>query len=136
MKIIRCFNILLVAACVMLLAGCKDDVQTDYRDAWEGSYAGYCEYHYSTGSDDHLFDTIYTDESMSVAKQGENELVIGYIGHLFPVNCNPEGNLTSTSNNPHSMWCGKITGDSLSFEYSDVSQGNTVTRHFNGKKQK
>ena len=127
------FLIPVLATCLSVFAGCGDK-DIDYRDAWEGTYVGYCEYHYSSGTDHH-FDTVYTDESLSVAKQGENELVIGYIGHLFPVNCTPEGGLIGPADNPHSMWQGRITGDSLSFDYSDVSQGNVVTRHFEGRKK-
>ena len=123
-----------LATCMAIFAGCGDK-DNDYRDAWVGTYEGYCDVHYSSGSDQQ-FDTVYTDETLSIDKQGDNGLVINYIGQSFPVNCTSEGNLTAPSENPHSMWEGKITGDSLSFTYYDVSQGNATTRHFKGKKTK
>ena len=132
MKTIR-FFIPVLAACVAVFAGCGDK-DNDYRDVWEGDYVGYCEYHYSLGSD-HQFDTIYTNESLSVAKQGEKELVIGYIGQSYTVNCTSEGTFTSTTNNPHSEWDGYFKGDSLFFNYYDVSQGQSTSRHFKGNKK-
>jgi hypothetical protein len=125
--------ILIFAACMFFFAGCKDD-DLDYRDTWVGSYEGYCEYHSSTGSD-YQFDTIYTNESLSVSKQGDDGLTIDYLGQLFPVHCTSEGTFTSTSDNPHSEWNGCIKGDSLFFNYHDVSQGHSSARHFKGKRQ-
>lgn len=127
------FFIPLLAACLALFASCGDKDE-DYRDAWEGTYVGYREYHCSIGSD-YQFDTLYTDETLSVAKQGDMELVIGYIGQIFPVNCTPEGTFTATTTNPHSEWDGRVTGDSLFFNYYDVTQGRSSAWHFKGIKQ-
>lgn len=135
------FLIPLLVACMAVVVGCGDkdnagngNNDNDYRDAWLGTYDGYCEYHSSTGSD-HQFDTVYTDESLSVSKQGDEELVIDYIGQSFAVRCTSEGTFTSTTDNPHSEWNGRIKGDSLFFNYHDVSQGHSSTRHFEGKKR-
>ena len=126
------FLISVLAGCLAVFAACGDK-DNDYRDAWLGTYEGYCEYHHYIGSDQH-FDTVYTNETLSVTKQGDNGLVIDYIGQLFPVTCTSEGTFTSTSDNPHSEWSGEIQGDSLFFRYYDVSQGQSTTRHFKGKK--
>jgi hypothetical protein len=128
------FLIPVFAACLAVFAACGDK-DNDYRDAWLGTYEGYCEYHHYIGSDQH-FDTVYTNETLSVTKQGDNGLVIDYIGQLFPVTCTSEGTFTSTTDNPHSEWSGEIEGDSLFFRYYDVSQGQSTTRHFKGKKTK
>ncbi len=140
MKIISRFNnLLIIAACMLFLASCGDK-DNDYRDGWVGVYEGYCEYHHSAGSD-FQFDTVCDNETLSVAKQGDNGLLIAYIGQSlssqsFSVNCNQEGSFTSTTNNPHSEWNGCFKGDSLFFNYYDVSQGQSNTRHFKGKKTK
>ena len=127
------FLIPVLAACLAVFAACGDK-DNDYRDAWVGTYEGECAYHHSSGSD-HQFDTVYTDETLTVAKQGDNELVIDYIGQSFPVTCTSEGTFTSTTNNPHSGWDGCVKGDSLFFNYYDVSQGQSTTRHFKGRKK-
>ena len=114
-------------------ASCGDK-DNDYRDAWVGTYEGYCEYHHSAGSDQQ-FDTVYTNETLSVTKQGSMGLLIAYIGQSFPVDCTSEGTFFSTSDNPHSEWEGSIQGDSLFFNYHDVSQGQSTTRLFKGKKK-
>ncbi len=121
------------ATCLSVFVGCGDK-DNDYRDAWVGTYEGYCDYHSSTGSDNQ-FDTVYANESLSVSKQEDEGLVIDYIGQSFPVHCTSEGTFTSTSNNPHSEWNGCIKGDSLFFNYHDVSQGHSSSRQFKGKRQ-
>lgn len=113
--------------------GCGDK-DNDYRDPWLGTYEGNCEYHSSTGSD-HQFDTVYTNQSLTVSKQGNEGLVLDYLGQSFQVHCSSDGTFTSTSFNPHSEWIGCIKGDSLYFNYQDVSQGHSTTRHFKGKKK-
>jgi len=120
-----------LAACLAVFAACGDK-DNDYRDAWVGTYDGYWEYHHSSGTD-HQFDTVYTDKTLTVDKQGDNGLLIG---QSFPVTCTQEGTFTSTTNNPHSEWYGSIKNDSLFFSYHDVSQGQSTTRHFVGKKTK
>ena len=132
MKTVR-FLIPALAACLAVFAACGDK-DNDYRDAWVGTYEGYYNFHYSSGSD-HQFDTVYIDETLTVAKQGDRELVVGFIGQNFPVTCTPEGTFASTTENPHSEWGGSIKGDSLFFTYYDVSQGQSVTRHFVGSKK-
>jgi hypothetical protein len=72
---------------------------------------------------------------VTVSKQGNEGLVMDYLGQSFQVLCSADGTFTSTSNNPHSEWNGFIKGDSLFFNYYDVSQGHSSTRHFKGKKK-
>ena len=127
------FLIPVLAGCLAVFAACGDK-DNDYRDAWLGTYEGYCEYHHYIGSDQH-FDTVYTNESVTVSKQGNEGLVMDYLGQSFQVLCSGDGTFTSTSNNPHSEWNGCIKGDSLFFNYYDVSQGHSSTRHFKGKKK-
>lgn len=126
--------VLALAVCLSVFVSCGDK-DNDYRDAWVGTYEGYCDYHSSMGAD-HQFDTVYTNESLTVSKQGDEGLVIGYIGQSFPVQCTSEGTFTSTSNNPHNEWNGCVKGDSLFFNYNNVSQGQSSTRQFKGKKTK
>lgn len=122
---------LLIIACLAIFVACEDkDNDTDFRDAWIGSYEGSSEFHLTAGAV-----TVYTNETLSVTKQDANELVIDYIDQLFPVSCTSEGTFTSTTNNPHSEWYGNIKGDSLFFTYHDVSQGHSITRHFKGSKK-
>ncbi|MBP5189341.1 MAG: hypothetical protein J6031_00295 [Bacteroidales bacterium] len=121
-----------LVSCLAVFVGCGDK-DNDFRDTWVGTYEGYSDYHFSTGTD-HQFDTVYTNESLSVSKQETVGLVIDYLGQSFPVSCTSEGTFTSSSNNPHSEWNGCIKGDSLFFNYHDVSQGYSSTRLFKGKK--
>ena len=125
----------MLATCLAVFVGCGDK-DNDYRDTWLGMYEGYCEYHSSTGSD-HQFDTVYTNQSLSVSKQGNEGLVLDYLylGQSFQVLCSSDGTFTSISNNPHSEWDGCFKGDSLFFNYYDISQGHSSTRHFKGKKE-
>ena len=125
----------MLATCLAVFVGCGDK-DNDYRDTWLGTYEGYCEYLSSTGSD-HQFDTVYTNQSLSVSKQGNEGLVLDYLylGQSFQVLCSSDGTFTSISNNPHSEWDGCFKGDSLFFNYYDVSQGHSSTRHFKGKKE-
>ena len=125
----------MLATCLAVFVGCGDK-DNDYRDTWLGMYEGYCEYYSSTGSD-HQFDTVYTNQSLSVSKQGNEGLVLDYLylGQSFQVLCSSDGTFTSISNNPHSEWDGCFKGDSLFFNYYDVSQGHSSTRHFKGKKE-
>ena len=132
MKTVR-FLIPALAACLAVFASCGDK-DNDYRDAWVGTYEGNCVFHYSAGAD-HQFDTVYADEMLSVTKLGNEGLAIDYIGQSFPVDCTSEGTFFSTSDNPHSEWEGSIKGDSLFFDYYDVSQGQSTTRHFKGIKK-
>lgn len=126
---------LLIIACLAFFVACEDkDNDTDFRDAWIGSYEGSSEYHHTAGAGQQ-FDTVYTNETLSVTKQDANELVIDYLDQLFPVSCTSEGTFTATTNNPHSEWYGNIKGDSLFFTYHDVSQGHSTTRHFKGSKK-
>ena len=122
-----------LVACMAVFVGCGDK-DNDFRDKWLGTYEGNCEYHSSTGSD-HQFDTAYTNQSLTVSKQGNEGLVMDYLGQSFQVRCSSDGTFASTSNNPHSEWNGCIKGDSLFFNYQDVSQGHSTTRHFKGKKK-
>lgn len=128
-------SIFIFAVCMFVFTGCKKDDDSDFRDKWVGTYEGYCEYHSSTGSE-HQFDTVYTNESLSVSKQGDEGLMIDYLGQSFPVRCTLEGIFTSTSSNPHSERNGSVKGDSLFFNYHDVSQGHSTSRYFKGKKTK
>ena len=123
----------MLATCLAVFVGCGDK-DNDYRDTWLGTYEGYCDYHSSTGAD-HQFDTVYTNQSLSVSKQGDEGLELVYLGQTFQVHCSQDGTFTSTSNNPHSEWNGCFKGDSLFFNYYDVSQGHSSTRHFKGKKK-
>ena len=132
MKTVR-FLIPALAACLAVFAACGDK-DNDYRDAWVGTYEGYYNFHYSSGSD-HQFDTVYTNQSLSVSKQGNEGLVLDYLGQSFQVLCSSDGTFTSISNNPHSEWDGCFKGDSLFFNYYDISQGHSSTRHFKGKKE-
>ena len=127
-------SVIVLAVCLSVFVGCGDK-DSDYRDTWVGTYEGYSDYHSYTGVD-HQFDTVYTNESLTVSKQGDEGLVIGYIGRSFPVNCTSGGTFTSTSDNPHSEWNGYVKGDSLFFNYFDISQGQSSTRQFKGKKTK
>ena len=127
-------SVIVLAVCLSVFVGCGDK-DSDYRDTWVGTYEGYSDYHSYTGVD-HQFDTVYTNESLTVSKQGNEGLVIGYIGRSFPVNCTSGGTFTSTSDNPHSEWNGYVKGDSLFFNYFDISQGQSSTRQFKGKKTK
>ena len=68
-----------------VFGGCGDK-DNDFRDTWLGSYEGYCEYHSSTGAD-HQFDTVYTNQSMTVTKQGNEGLVMDYLSQSFQVRC-------------------------------------------------
>ncbi len=127
------FLIPVLVTCMAAFVGCGDK-DNDFRDTWLGTYEGYCEYHSSTGAD-HQFDTVYTNQSLTVIKQGNEGLVMDYLGQSFQVHCSSDGTFASTSNNPHSEWNGCIKGDSLFFNYQDVSQGHSTTRHFKGKKK-
>lgn len=127
------FLIPAIVTCMAVFVGCGDK-DNDFRDTWVGTYVGNCDYHTSTGSD-HQFDTVYTNESLKVSKQGNEELVMDYLGQSFQVRCSSDGTFTSTSSNPHSEWNGCIKGDSLFFNYHDVSQGHSSSRHFKGKKK-
>ena len=118
---------------LVVFVGCGDK-DNDFRDTWLGTYEGYCEYHSSMGSD-HQFDTVYTNQTLTVSKQGDEGLLIDYLSQSFQVRCSSDGKFASTSNNPHSEWNGCIKGDSLFFNYQDVSQGHSTTRHFKGKKK-
>jgi hypothetical protein len=129
----RNFLIPVLVTCLAVFVGCGDK-DKDFRDTWLGTYEGYSDYHSFAGAD-HQFDTVYTNESMSVSKQGDEGLVMEYLGQSFQVLCSADGTFTSTSNNPHSEWNGCIKGDSLFFNYYDVSQGHSSTRHFKGKKK-
>lgn len=129
----RIYLIPVLVACMAVCVGCGDK-DNDFRDTWLGTYEGYCEYHSSTGSD-HQFDTVYSDQSLTVSKQGNEGLVLDYLSQSFQVRCSSDGTFTSTSNNPHSEWNGSIKGDSLFFNYHDVSQGHSTTRLFKGKKK-
>ena len=122
-----------LVACMAVFVGCGDK-DNDFRDKWLGTYEGYCEYHSSTGSD-HQFDTVYSDQSLTVTKQGNEGLVMDYLGQSFQVRCSSDGTFTSTSFNPHNEWNGCIKDDSLFFNYHDVSHGHSSTRHFKGKKK-
>ena len=127
-------SVIVLAVCLSVFVGCGDK-DSDYRDTWVGTYEGYSDYHSYTGVD-HQFDTVYANESLTVSKQGNEGLVIGYICRSFPVNCTSGGTFTSTSDNPHSEWNGYVKGDSLFFNYFDISQGQSSTRQFKGKKTK
>ena len=94
------FLIPVLATFLVVFGGCGDK-DNDFRDTWLGTYEGYCEYHSSTGSD-HQFDTVYSDQSLIVSKQGNEGLVMDYLGQSFQVRCSSDGTFTSTSNNPHS----------------------------------
>lgn len=129
------FLIPVLAACLAVFVGCEDK-DNDYRDAWVGTYEGDCYCHASAGSDNQ-FDTIYANESVSVSKQGDEGLLVDFVtGQSFPVNCTSEGIFTSTTGNPHSEWDGCVKGDSLFFNYYDVSQGHSTSYKFKGKKTK
>ena len=127
------FLIPMLATCLAVFVGCGDK-DNDFRDPWLGTYEGYCEYHSFMGAD-YQFDTVYTNQSLSVSKQGNEGLVLDYLGQSFQVLCSSDGTFTSTSNNPHSEWNGCFKGDSLFFNYYDVSQGHSSSRHFIGKKE-
>lgn len=128
-----------VTSFLAVIVGCGDkdndfrDKDNDFRDKWLGTYEGYCDYHASL-SYNHQFDTVYTNQSLTVSKLGNEGLVMDYLGQSFQVSCSSDGTFTSTSFNPHSEWNGCIKDDSLFFNYHDVSQGHSTTRHFKGKK--
>ena len=86
-----------LVACMAVFVGCGDK-DNDFRDKWLGTYEGNCEYHSSTGSD-HQFDTVYSDQYLTVSKQGNEGLVMDYLGQSFQVRCSSDGTFTSTSNN-------------------------------------
>jgi hypothetical protein len=138
-NIVNMFPLTACLLCMALFAACGNE-DSDYRDAWVGTYVGECRYQHSAGWGDYQFDTVCVNETLSVAKQGDNGLLISYIGQSlsnlsFSVDCNPDGTFSSTTNNPHSEWNGSIKGDSLFFNYYDVSQGQSSTRHFKGSKR-
>ena len=124
------FLIPVLLSCLAIFVGCGDK-DNDYRDTWLGTYEGYCDFHSSTGSCTPSMRTVLS----TVSKQGNEGLVMDYIGQSFLVSCSSDGTFTSTTNNPHSEWNGCIKGDSLFFNYHDVSQGHSSTRHFKGKKK-
>ena len=121
-----------VTSFLAVIVGCGDK-DNDFRDKWLGTYEGYCDYHASL-SYNHQIDTVYTNESLTVHKQGSDGLVMDYLGQSFQVRCSQNGIFTSTTDNPHSDWHGFFRRDSLYFDYQDVSQGHSTTRHFKGKK--
>ncbi len=81
----RNFLIPVLVACLAVFVGCGDK-DKDFRDEWLGTYEGYCDFHSSTGAD-HQFDTVYTNESVTVSKQGNEGLVMDYLGQSFQVLC-------------------------------------------------
>ena len=132
------YCVLLLAACMLVFASCKDDDvmdNPDYRDAWVGTYVGDSEYHFSANGGQNTVDTLYSNDSLSVAKSGDNDLIIDYRSQSFLVNCTAEGSF-SRDNYPHGGCEGRCFGDSLYFKSADSEQGRTVTYIFKGSKIK
>ena len=88
------FLIPVLVTSLVVFVGCGDK-DNYFRDTWLGTYEGYCEYHSSTGSD-HQFDTVYTNETLTVSKQGDEGLVIDYLSQSFQVRCSSDGKFAST----------------------------------------
>lgn len=126
----------IMAACMAMFVGCEEPEKpvTDYREAWVGTYVGNSELHRSSGND-YTFDTIYTNQSLTVAKSDTNALTISYFGNTFNVECNENGEIPDNSSNPHSAKCGNFKGDSLFFNIYDVTGGTSMTLKFRGAKQ-
>ena len=134
MKMNKFFVFLLTASMMVFVSCGNDDNEEDFRDAYVGSYMGDCAYHYSNGSD-YQFDTVYNNESLSVSKNADNGLTIDFRNMTFSVQCTKDGEIPVSSYNPHSNCFGRFKGDSLYFEYNDVSQGNASSLSFNGRKK-
>lgn len=122
----------MLATCMAVFVSCKDK-DSDYRDAWMGTYLGDSKCHLSADGGNVSIDTVYCNDSLSVSKREDNGLTIGYRGESFSVNCTVEGQF-SFEKYPHSGGEGKFVGDSLYFKYSNSFQGRTITYHFGGSK--
>jgi hypothetical protein len=132
MRKYNCF-ILILAACMIFFASCKDDV--DNRDAWVGTYMGDSDYHFSANGGANTIDTVYLNDSLSVAKSGDNKMSFGYRGQSFLAECTAEG-VFCYDDYPHGGFEGKFYGDSLKFITSESFQGRSVTYVFKGRKIK
>lgn len=134
-KVMR-LGVLAIVACMALFVGCKDDDLNgnDYRDKMVGTYVGDSEYHYSSNGGENVLDTVYRNDTLSVAMYGDQGLTIGYRNQLFEVACTEDGAF-SHDDYPHGGCDGKYFDDSLYFNYNESSQGRSVTYSFKGKKQ-
>ena len=142
MSVERCQNkmrkaAILFAACMTFLVACTgDDNDTngnDFRDMMVGAYVGDSEYHFSANGGENTLDTVYLNDTLSVAKCGDNGLTIGYRSQSFEVVCTDDGSF-GRDNYPHGGCDGKWFDDSLYFNYNESSQGRAVTYIFKGKK--
>ena len=127
---------ILVVACVALFLGCTDDnsKSNDYRDKMVGSYVGDSEYHFSANGGENVMDTVYLNDTLSVAKIGDEGLTIGYRGQSFEVLCSEDGTFYR-DNYPHGGCDGSWFADSLYFNNNESFQGRSVTYNCRGKKQ-
>ena len=124
---------LVLATCLFFVAACKDD-NTDYRDSWVGTYVGDCSYHFSNGAD-YQYDTVFHNETLAVSKNEDNGLIVDFRSMELSVQCTKDGEIPASTAHPHSNYFGHFKGDSLFFEYSDVSQGNASLLSFRGRKE-
>lgn len=79
-------------------------------------------------------DTVYLNDTLSVAKCGDESLTIGYRNQSFEVASTEEGHFYR-DNYPHGGCDGRWFGDSLYFNYNESFQGRSVTYNFKGNKQ-
>ena len=129
----RRFGIIMLVACMTLFVACKDDNATDYRDTWVGTYVGDTQYHYSANGGENVIDTVYVNDSLTVAKIGDDNLVIGFRSQSFQVNCTKEG-VFNHDNYPHGGCQGQCYGDSVYFMSEESEQGRSATYTFSGRK--
>ena len=118
-----------------LFVACKDDNATDYRDTWVGTYVGDTQYHYSVNGEANVVDTIYVNDNLSVAKIGDDNLIIGFRSQSYQVNCKKDGAF-SHDNYPHGGCQGQCYGDSVYFMSEESEQGRSATYTFSGRKIK
>ncbi|MBP5516669.1 MAG: hypothetical protein J6X86_06950 [Bacteroidales bacterium] len=135
MKTIK-FFIPVLAACMAVFVSCGDnDDDEDYRDAWVGTYVGDSDYHFSANGGANTIDTVYFNDSLSVAKNSDKNLTFVYRGQSLMAECTEEG-VFSHDNYPNGGFQGRFSGDSLYFNFSESEQGRSVTYVFKGKKIK
>ena len=134
MKTIKIISFLLTVSMMTFVSCGNNEDNEDYRDSWIGTYVGQCSYHFSNGTD-YQYDTVFPNETLSVTKNEKNGLNVDFRGMTLSAQCTAEGVLTAHSTNPHSNYYGNFKGDSLFFEYSDVSQGNSSLLSFKGRKE-
>lgn len=125
----------MLVACMAVFVSCKDEDKSDYRDAWVGTYVGDSECHVSANGGANTVDTVYRNDSLSIAKSGDNNLSIDYRGQSSLATCTEDGSF-SHDDYPHGGCQGRFSGDSLYFNFSESEQGRSATYIFKGRKIK